>query len=59
MKVDDPVAAIEAIERQTDERPALYDAIPRVAPAMRTFEFQSMESSRTLQGPPSWNGFPI
>jgi tRNA(Ser,Leu) C12 N-acetylase TAN1 len=41
MKVDDPIVVLEAIERLTDERPALYDAIARVAPALRTFEFQS------------------
>jgi tRNA(Ser,Leu) C12 N-acetylase TAN1 len=44
MKVDDPIVVLEAIEALTDERPALYDAIARVAPAMRTFEFQSTES---------------
>ena len=44
MKVDDPMAVLEAIERLTEERPALYDAIARVAPAMRTFDFQSAES---------------
>jgi tRNA(Ser,Leu) C12 N-acetylase TAN1 len=43
MKVDDLLAVLEAIERRTEERPALYDAIARVAPAMRTFEFQSEE----------------
>jgi tRNA(Ser,Leu) C12 N-acetylase TAN1 len=46
MKVDDLIATLEAIERLTDERPALYDAIARVAPAMRTFEFQSAEGFR-------------
>jgi tRNA(Ser,Leu) C12 N-acetylase TAN1 len=44
MKVDDPIAVLGAIERLTDERPALYDAIARVAPAVRTFEFQSTET---------------
>ena len=43
MKVDDPMAVLEAIERLTEERPALYDAIARVAPAMRTFDFSSAE----------------
>ena len=43
MKVDDPMAVLEAIERLTEERPALYDAIARVAPAMRTFYFSSAE----------------
>jgi len=44
MKADDPIVVLTAIERLTDERPALYDAIARVAPAMRTFEFQSTET---------------
>jgi hypothetical protein len=35
---------LDAIERKTDERPALYDAIARVAPAMRSFEFQSSDA---------------
>lgn len=43
MRVDDPIAALEAIERLTEERPALYDAISRVAPARDMFEFQSPE----------------
>ena len=43
MKVDDPMTVLEAIERLTEERPALYDAIARVAPAMRTFDFLSAE----------------
>ncbi len=43
MAVENPVAALDAIEKQTEERPALYDAISRVAPAMRSFEFQSAE----------------
>jgi len=44
MKVDDPLAVLEAVERLTEERPALYDAIARVAPAMHTFDFSSAES---------------
>ena len=43
MKVDEPIVALETIERLTEERPALYDAIARVAPAGVTFEFQSPE----------------
>jgi tRNA(Ser,Leu) C12 N-acetylase TAN1 len=43
MQVDEPVAALEAIERLTEERPALYDTIARVAPAAFTCEFQSPE----------------
>jgi len=46
MKVDEPMVALEAIERMTEERPALYDAIARVAPAELTFEFQSAEHFR-------------
>ena len=44
MKVDQPMAALETIERLTDERPPLYDAIARVAPATFLFEFDSAES---------------
>lgn len=43
MKVDEPAALLEAVERLTEERPALYDAISRVAPAARSFEFRSAE----------------
>jgi len=43
MKVDDPTALLEAIEKRTEESPALYDAISRVAPAMRGFDFQPEE----------------
>ena len=43
MKVENPTALLEAIERKTEENTALYDAISRIAPAMRTVEFQSME----------------
>jgi tRNA(Ser,Leu) C12 N-acetylase TAN1 len=43
MKIEDPVAALETIERLTQERAALYDAIARVAPAQFTFDFQSLE----------------
>lgn len=41
MKVGDPIALLEAVEQRTEEVPALYDAISRVAPAMRSFEFSS------------------
>lgn len=41
MKVDDPVVLLDAIEKRTEEDPALYDAISRVAPAMRNFDFLS------------------
>ncbi len=43
MKADEPMAALEAIERLTAEQPPLYDAIARVAPAGTTFDFQSPE----------------
>jgi tRNA(Ser,Leu) C12 N-acetylase TAN1 len=43
MTVEDPIALLDAIEKLTKEKPALYDAISRVAPAMRSFEFQSAE----------------
>jgi tRNA(Ser,Leu) C12 N-acetylase TAN1 len=42
MRVDDPVASLDAIERKTAGNTALYDAISRVAPAMRTIEFHSV-----------------
>jgi tRNA(Ser,Leu) C12 N-acetylase TAN1 len=41
MKADDPVAVLTAIEEKTEESTALYDAISRVAPAARCFEFHS------------------
>ena len=44
MKVDDPLAVLAAVEHLTEERPALYDAIARMVPAMRTFDFQSPEA---------------
>jgi len=43
MKVADPAVLLEAIEKRTEENPALYDAISRVAPAMRSFDFLSEE----------------
>jgi len=43
MAVEDPIALLAAIERQTEIDPALYDAISRVAPAERSFEFHSTE----------------
>jgi tRNA(Ser,Leu) C12 N-acetylase TAN1 len=43
MKVDEPMVALETIKHLTEERPALYDAIARVAPAEVTFEFQTPE----------------
>jgi len=46
MKVAEPVALLEAVERKTEQSPALYDAISRVAPAMDTVEFHSPEEFR-------------
>jgi tRNA(Ser,Leu) C12 N-acetylase TAN1 len=46
MKVGDPMALVASVEKRTEESPALYDAISRVAPAMRSFEFQSAEEFR-------------
>jgi tRNA(Ser,Leu) C12 N-acetylase TAN1 len=43
MRADDPAALLEAIERRTEESPALYDAISRVAPAQRGFNFHSAQ----------------
>ena len=40
-RADDPLAVLKAIERKTEEEPALYDAISRLAPAMHTLDFQS------------------
>lgn len=42
MRVDDPEALLEAVERKTEANTALYDAISRVAPAMRTVDFHSV-----------------
>ncbi len=41
MNARDPMELLAAIERRTEEVPALYDAISRVAPAMRSFDFAS------------------
>lgn len=43
MRVDDPKALLEAIEQRTELNTALYDAISRVAPAMCTLDFHSIE----------------
>jgi len=50
MQVDNPKSLLEAVERQTEETPALYDAISRVAPASRCFAFQSAEEFREKAG---------
>jgi len=44
MKVEDPIALLDALENKITEFPALYDAISRVAPAQRSFEFASAEA---------------
>ena len=41
MKAENPMALLEAVERKTEENPALYDAISRIAPAMQTVDFHS------------------
>lgn len=41
MKVDDPLALLDDVERCTEEMPALYDAISRIAPAQHSFDFTS------------------
>lgn len=46
MQADDPLDLLTAIERQTEQDTALYDAISRVAPAMRSFNFQSVDEFR-------------
>jgi tRNA(Ser,Leu) C12 N-acetylase TAN1 len=51
MKVQDPMSLLAAIEQQTEEIPALYDAISRVAPAMRRFEFESADEFREKARP--------
>lgn len=43
MKVGDPVALLDGVEQQTEQSPALYDAISRIAPALCAFEFHSAE----------------
>jgi tRNA(Ser,Leu) C12 N-acetylase TAN1 len=43
MRVELPIALLEAVEKRTEENPALYDAISRIAPAIRSFEFHSSE----------------
>ena len=43
MAAEDPIALLDAIERRTEIDPALYDAISRMAPAERSFEFHSTE----------------
>lgn len=50
MRVDDPTALLDAIERKTETSTALYDAVSRVAPAMHSVEFHSLEElNKNLQ----------
>jgi tRNA(Ser,Leu) C12 N-acetylase TAN1 len=51
MRAENPTAVLEAIERKTEENTALYDAISRVAPAMYTVEFHSVEGLREILKP--------
>lgn len=44
MKADDPLAALAEIEKRTEESPALYDSISRIAPAMRSFDFETADA---------------
>jgi tRNA(Ser,Leu) C12 N-acetylase TAN1 len=46
MTAENPVAMLDAIEKETEERPYLFDTISRVAPAMSSFEFHSAEEFR-------------
>jgi tRNA(Ser,Leu) C12 N-acetylase TAN1 len=50
MSVEDPLALLEAVERQVDAEPALYDAIARVAPIARWFEFHSADEFEEKAG---------
>ena len=46
MRVEDPTALLEAIERKTDTNTALYDAISRVASDAHYRFFNRLRSSR-------------
>jgi tRNA(Ser,Leu) C12 N-acetylase TAN1 len=50
VKVDNAISFLEAVERKTEESPALYDAISRVAPAACNFEFRSGEEFKEKAG---------
>ena len=50
MKVESGISLLDAVERKTQESPALYDAISRVAPAACNFEFQSGEEFKEKAG---------
>lgn len=46
MTVDDPLAVLDRLEQRAKTEPVVYDVISRVAPAMRRFEFHSVEEFR-------------
>ena len=51
MAVETPVDLLDAIERRSADDPALYDAISRIAPASRCFDFKTaQEFLRTSEG---------
>lgn len=47
MRVEDPMMVLKAIEDLTADRPALYDAIARVAPAVSAFTFASTDEFKS------------
>ena len=48
MRVDNLLKLLSTVEQVTEKDPALYDAIARIAPAMREFEFHSAEEFKEL-----------
>jgi tRNA(Ser,Leu) C12 N-acetylase TAN1 len=50
MAAEDPMMVLQSLEQRTEESPALYDAIARVAPAARSFEFHSAEEFKDKAG---------
>lgn len=56
MKAADPLELLTAVEARTAEIPALYDAISRIAPAERGFDFESAEEciERSKSVVPDW-----
>jgi tRNA(Ser,Leu) C12 N-acetylase TAN1 len=46
MQAEDPLTLLDAVERATEENPALNDAVSRVAPSMRTFDFHLADEFR-------------
>ncbi len=39
VSTDDPVMLLDAVEKKAAENAAFYDAISRIAPALRSFDF--------------------